>query len=277
MTIASTTKREPQRSAEQATQEFTFAEVSKEFLNPDYQPFVAVHGVSLSVEPGTFVTIIGPSGCGKSTLLNMAAGLMAPTTGTVAHRGTDITAVNPHVGYLTQQNNLLPWRTAEANVALALEIQGVKKAERTERVDRVLKLVGLDHVRKRYPSQLSGGMQKRVALARTLVYEPDGLLMDEPFGPLDAQLRLVLQQELLALWERDRKTIMFVTHDLEEAILLADRVVVFGGAPGTIIHVEEVNLPRPRDIVELRSNAEFAAIWERLWKLLEPQLKGEGR
>lgn len=253
--------------------EFTFADVTKEFLNPDGEPFVAVHDISLSIEQGSFVTVIGPSGCGKSTLLNMAAGLMSPTAGTVAHRGTPITAVNSTVGYLTQQNNLLPWRTAEANIALALEVQGVPKAERAERVKRILDLVNLTDVGRRYPSQLSGGMQKRVALARTLVYEPDSLLMDEPFGPLDAQLRLVMQRELLALWERERRTIMFVTHDLEEAILLADRVVVFSGAPGTIIHVEEIDFPRPRDIVSLRSDPAFTAVWERLWRMLEPQLE----
>ncbi len=253
--------------------EFTFDDVTKEFLDPDGEPFVAVHGISLDIEQGSFVTIIGPSGCGKSTLLNMAAGLMVPTAGTVSHRGTPITAVNSTVGYLTQQNNLLPWRTAEANVALALEVQGIPKAERAVRVQRILDLVNLTNVRARYPAQLSGGMQKRVALARTLVYEPDSLLMDEPFGPLDAQLRLVMQRELLALWERDRRTIMFVTHDLEEAILLADRVVVFGSAPGTIIHVEKIDLPRPRDIVALRADQAFTTIWERLWRMLEPQLK----
>ena len=253
--------------------EFRFDGVAKEFSDPDGEPFVAVHGISLDVRAGSFVTIIGPSGCGKSTLLNMVAGLMKPTAGTVSHRGEPITRVNSTVGYLTQQNNLLPWRSAEDNVALALEIRGVPRRERRERVDRILELVGLQGVRKRYPSQLSGGMQKRVALARTLVYDPDSLLMDEPFGPLDAQLRLVLQRELLSLWERDRTTIMFVTHDLEEAILLADRVVVFGSSPGTIIHVEEIDLDRPRDIVELRGEPAFAAIWERLWGLLEPQLR----
>jgi NitT/TauT family transport system ATP-binding protein len=255
-----------------STSEFSFAGVSKEFLSPDGDPFVAVHSVSLDVEPGSFVTIIGPSGCGKSTLLNMAAGLMRPTTGLVTQRGTRITGVNPHVGYLTQQNNLMPWRTVEENVGIALEIRGVEKKERRRRIGEVLKRVGLHNVRDRYPAQLSGGMQKRVALARTLIYQPDSLLMDEPFGPLDAQLRLLLQSELLALWEQERKTIMFVTHDLEEAIVMADKVVVFGQAPGTIIHIEEINLPRPRDVVRLRSDREFAAIWERLWRLLEPQL-----
>jgi NitT/TauT family transport system ATP-binding protein len=185
--------------------------------------------------------------------------------------GKQIKSVNTSVGFITQHDNLLPWRTVERNVAIALEIQNVPKRERKERVAEVLELVGLTRFAKRYPAQLSGGMQKRASLARGLVYGPSTLLMDEPFGALDAQLRLTMQNELLSIWSRDRKTILFVTHDLDEAILLADQIVVFGTQPGRIIHTEAVNIKRPRDIIELRLDPEYGEIWERLWRLLEPQ------
>lgn len=251
--------------------EFEFKGVSQYFLRKG-EPFQAVKDINVSFGESRFVSIIGPSGCGKSTLLNMAAGLLRPTVGEVLHRGKRITGVNTSVGYITQQDHLLPWRSVEKNVGIALEVQGVSAAERKRRVDEVLKLVGLTGFEHSYPSQLSGGMRKRAALARVLIYGPDTLLMDEPFGALDAQLRLVMQRELLDLWERDKKTVLFVTHDLEEAILLADEVVVFGASPGTIIHVEKVGLERPRELTSLRSDPEFTRIWTRLWGLIEGQL-----
>lgn len=252
--------------------EFTFKDVSQFFLGPDDEPFLAVDGIQLRVPAGRFITIIGPSGCGKSTLLNMAAGLLRPTRGTVLHRGDPINGVNTTVGYLTQQDHLLPWRSVEKNVGLALEIQGVDGNERKRRVEEMLAVVGLEGFGKSYPAQLSGGMRKRAALARLLIYEPETLLMDEPFGALDAQLRLVLQAELLRLWESQKKTVLFVTHDLEEAILMADEIVVFGTKPGRIVHTETVDLPRPRDLAALRSDQRFTAIWKRLWSLIESQL-----
>jgi NitT/TauT family transport system ATP-binding protein len=173
------------------------------------------------------------------------------------------------VGYITQQDNLLPWRTLEDNVAIALEIAGVSRAERKRRVAETIELVGLVGFEKHYPSQLSGGMRKRATLARTLIYSPDTLLMDEPFGALDAMLKNTLQLELLRLWDRDRKTVLFVTHDLDEAILLADEIVVFGTNPGRVIHVEKVNLPRPRNLSEIRGSSHFTEVWERLWALIE--------
>jgi NitT/TauT family transport system ATP-binding protein len=253
--------------------EYEFRRVEKRFESVD-GTFTAVTDISLAIEQGTFVSIIGPSGCGKSTLLNMSAGLMRPSEGEVLYRGEPIRGINTSVGYMTQQNNLLPWRTLEKNVGIALEIQGVSRSERKERVAEVLHTVGLDGFGRRYPSQLSGGMQKRAAIARTLIYRPDTLLMDEPFGALDAQLRLSLQRELVDIWEHDKKTVLFVTHDLEEAILLSDRVVVFGTKPGRIIHIEDITLPRPRDLVTLRGDSHFTEVWERLWRLLEPQLAG---
>jgi NitT/TauT family transport system ATP-binding protein len=257
--------------------ELRFANVHKSFASPGGAAFPAVENISLDIERGTFNCVIGPSGCGKSTLLNMAAGLMRPTSGEVVYRGELLTQTNDQVGYMTQQSLLLPWRTLEKNIGIALELRRVPRAERKRRVADMLARVGLEGFERRYPAQLSGGMQKRAAIARTLIYEPDTLLMDEPFGALDAQLKLVLQRELLALWERDRKTVIFVTHDLEEAMLLGDRVIVFGSSPGRIIHIENITFSRPRDLVQLRSEPEFAEMWERLWKLLDPRSKGVAR
>jgi NitT/TauT family transport system ATP-binding protein len=164
----------------------------------------------------------------------------------------------------------LPWRTVERNAGIALELQGISKAKRVGRVEDVLKLVGLDRFAQHYPSQLSGGMQRRLALARMLVYEPEILLMDEPFGALDAQLRMELQRELLRIWERDTKTVLFVTHDLEEAILLSDRVVVLGISPGRIVHEEQIDFERPRNLDGLRLTDQYRQLWSRLWKFLQP-------
>jgi NitT/TauT family transport system ATP-binding protein len=235
--------------------------------------FTAVQGIDLEVRKGEFICIIGPSGCGKSTLLNMAAGLLQQTTGEVLYDGRPLRGINNDVGYVTQKDTLLPWRTVEKNVSLPLEVQKVPRRERKQRVTEVLDLVGLGQYGNRYPSQLSGGMLKRAALAQTLVYRPNTLLMDEPFGALDAQLRLNLQRQTLDIWERERKTVLFVTHDLEEAILMADRVVVFGANPGRIIHVEPITFARPRDFGSLRSAPEFGAVWSRLWALLSPQME----
>jgi NitT/TauT family transport system ATP-binding protein len=255
----------------------SFRGVSKAFTSQrDSTPFLAVRDVNLDVEPGRFVCLIGPSGSGKSTLLNMVAGLFRPTRGTVHQDGHRITKVNTRVGYITQQDNLLPWRTLQDNVALSLEIQGVKKSERANRVAHALEEVALTGFENHYPSQLSGGMRKRATLARTLVYSPDTLLMDEPFGALDAMMKNSLQEQLLSLWDRDRKTVLFVTHDLDEAILLADDIVVFGTHPGRIVHVENVKFPRPRTLAEIRRTPEFTSMWESLWSLIESQMKLSG-
>jgi NitT/TauT family transport system ATP-binding protein len=238
--------------------------------------FVAVTDIDLQIRTGEFVCIIGPSGCGKSTLLNMAAGLLTPSEGEVSYSGKRVREINTDVGYVTQKDSLLPWRTVERNVALPLELHKVRKAERRRRVSEMLRRVGLEKFADHYPSQLSGGMRQRAMLAQTWVYEPHTLLMDEPFGALDALLRTQLQEDLLEMWERDRKTILFVTHDLEEAILMADRVVVFGAAPGRILHVESVDFDRPRNLMELRSTPEFVDMWKRLWHLLETQIDASG-
>jgi NitT/TauT family transport system ATP-binding protein len=248
-----------------------YASVGRKFDGPSGS-FVAVQDIDLTIEQGEFVCVIGPSGCGKSTLLNMAAGLMEPTTGHVSYQGEKVSAINTDVGYVTQKDSLLPWRTVEGNVTLPLELHNVPRSERPDRIKRILHQVGLSKFAGHYPSQLSGGMRKRVMLAQTWVYRPHTLLMDEPFGALDAQLRTNLQTDLLSTWAKDKTTIVFVTHDLEEAILLADRVVVFGAAPGRIIHVEKINFERPRDLMEVRTTPEFVDVWKRLWGLLEEQI-----
>lgn len=252
--------------------ELQYKAVTQQFVDGD-RDFVAVDSINLTVRQGEFLCIIGPSGCGKSTLLNLAAGLIHPTEGTVLYRGAPVRGLNTDVGYVTQRDTLLPWRTAARNITLPLEVQGIGFQDRQRRLENVLQMVGLRGTANRYPSQLSGGMLKRTALAQILVYEPTTLLMDEPFGALDAQLRMSLQRELLEIWGRNAQTVLFVTHDLEEAILLGDRVVVFGSNPGRIIHIEDIALERPRDLVALRADSRFTSTWERLWSLLAPQIR----
>jgi len=236
----------------------------------------ALDGVSCAVETGEFVAFVGPSGCGKSTLLNMIAGIALPSEGRIEHDGRAVTGINRAVGYMTQVDSLLPWRTAEANVMLPLILRGQGKAAALARAREMLERVNLGGFARHFPAELSGGMRKRVALAQVLAYDPGTLLMDEPFGALDAQLKLVMQQELARIWERTRMTIVFVTHDLAEAIALADRVVVFTGRPGRIKQIEPVDIPRPRDMFKVRFDARFQALYERLWAGLAPEIhKGE--
>ena len=233
----------------------------------------AVRDITLDVRAGEVVTLVGPSGCGKSTLLNMAAGLMSPTAGSVTYAGAPVDGINHRVGYMTQNDHLLPWRTIARNIEVALEIRGERKAERRRRVAELLSLVGLEGFGGYYPTQVSGGMRKRAALARLLAYDPDTLLMDEPFGALDAQLRLSLQSELLTLQRRLAKTVLFVTHDLDEAIALADRCVVFSARPGTIRKVIETGLPRDRDLMDLRFDERFIDLAHELWTTMTPELR----
>lgn len=236
--------------------------------------FLALHNINLAIEPGRFISLIGPSGCGKSTLLNMIAGLVRPTEGEVRYKGAPVVAVNTDVGYITQDDNLLPWRTLEENVEVALEFRGVAAPRRREQASRFIGMVGLAGFEHHYPHELSGGMRKRTALIRTLIYDPDVILMDEPFGPLDAQTRVILQDELLKLWEGSGKTVIFVTHDLVEAIALSDEIVLFSRAPGTIKQVYDVPLPRPRDVFRIHADPRFPAFYERLWRDLKDEIGG---
>jgi NitT/TauT family transport system ATP-binding protein len=244
--------------------------------------YTAVEAIDLAVAPGEFVAIVGPTGCGKSTLLNAAAGLLRPSAGTVQIFGGPLTGLNIRAGYLFQQDALMPWKTALDNVAVALEPQGVARAEADRRARDWLRRVGLSAFLDRYPHMLSGGQRKRVALAQMLIRDPEILLMDEPFGPLDAQTRQIMGNLLLALWAANRKAVMFVTHDLEEAIALADRVVVMSAGPAArLIGDFRVNLPRPRDIAEVRLEPAFHHIHKEIWSQLRTEVQkgyaqGEG-
>jgi NitT/TauT family transport system ATP-binding protein len=252
--------------------------VYKVFVARGGRARTALRNVELTIRRGEFVCLVGPSGCGKSTILNMFAGLVAPTDGTIAHDNRTITSVNTRVGYVTQDDNLLPWRTVIANVELALECKGVARAERRKRAMDYLARVGLSGTEELYPHELSGGMRKRVSVVRTLVDDSvDVILMDEPFGPLDAQTRLVLQDELLRLWQGTGRTIVFVTHDIVEAIALSDRIAVFTSVPGRIKCIREVTLPRPRDVFHIHETPGFAAIYDAIWNdLREEILKAQG-
>ncbi|MGQ0569361.1 MAG: ABC transporter ATP-binding protein [Armatimonadota bacterium] len=234
--------------------------------------FLALHDISLTIAPGRFVSFVGPSGCGKSTLLNMMAGLIRPTEGEVRYKGAIVAGVNTDVGYITQDDNLLPWRTLQENVEVALEFRGVPAGQRGERAAKYIAMVGLSGFEHHYPHELSGGMRKRTALVRTLIYEPAVVLMDEPFGPLDAQTRVILQDELLRLWEGTGKTIVFVTHDLVEAIALSDEIALFSRAPGTIKQVYQVPLPRPRDVFHIHASPKFPEFYDRLWRDLKEEI-----
>jgi NitT/TauT family transport system ATP-binding protein len=227
---------------------------------------------SLDIPAGAFVSFVGPSGCGKSTLLNMIAGIIAPSEGSIDHGGHMVDGINTRVGYMTQADSLLPWRTAEQNVAFPLVLRGTDKSEMQARVSKMLDMVGLSNFRQQFPSELSGGMRKRVALAQVLAYDPETLLMDEPFGALDAQLKLVMQAELARIWEETRKTIVFVTHDLAEAIALSDQVVIFSGRPGRIKAIKQIDLPRPRDVFKLQFDPVFREYYNELWDALAPEI-----
>ncbi len=235
----------------------------------------ACEHVDLAVEEGEFLALVGPSGCGKSTLLNMAAGLLPPSAGDVLYRGNPVLGPNTAVGYMTQRDALLPWRTVEDNVAISLELRGAGRAACRSQANEWLGRMGLAGFEKSYPAQLSGGMRRRVCLARTLAYEPETILMDEPFSALDAQLRLVMHDELLRIWAGMRKTIVFVTHDLTEALTLADRIAVFSPRPGRIQAIERVDLPRPRDVFRIRFDPRFAALHDRLWSYLEGTVRND--
>jgi len=237
----------------------------------------ATHNVNVEIHEGEIVTIVGPSGCGKSTMLNLVAGLLKPTTGTVTYRDSRIEVVNRSTGYMTQSDHLLPWRTVEKNIAVPLEIRGDPREFKQRRVKELMQLVGLSNFAASYPSQLSGGMRKRAALARLLAYDPETLLLDEPFAALDAQLRVRMQMELFALSRALNKTVLFVTHDIDEAIALGDRCLVFGGRPGTIIKNIEVPLSRDRDIFALRKDPAYQKICADLWDIMAPSMNEPGR
>jgi NitT/TauT family transport system ATP-binding protein len=226
----------------------------------------ALEGIDLDIPDGQFVSVVGPSGCGKSTLLSLVAGLRTPSSGTVFCDGEPITAPMPRkIGVIFQEANLLPWLSAIDNVAFPLKLRRVPKAERLEAAARMLELTGLAGFETRLPHQLSGGMKQRVAIARGLVQNPAVLLMDEPFASLDEQTRMVLGDELLRIWSETRTTVLFVTHSLNEAVYLADRVVVLSARPGRVVDDVEVDLPRPRSFA-MTSSERFGVLKDRIWQ-----------
>jgi len=243
------------------------------FRLADSRLYTAVEKARLRIAHGEFVAIVGPTGCGKSTLLNVAAGLLRPVSGTVRIFDTPLAGLNREAGYLFQADALFPWKTAIDNVAIGLEVQGAPRAMALERAQGWLTSVGLGSFGNRYPHMLSGGQRKRVGLAQVLIRDPRILLMDEPFGPLDAQTRQIMGNLLLELWNADRKAVLFVTHDLEEAIALADRVVIMSAGPSArIIGDWRVPLPRPRDISEVRMEKDFHSLHREIWSVLKDEV-----
>ncbi len=247
--------------------------------NPNHKDsvaYTAAHNATLVVAAGEFVSIVGPTGCGKSTLLNVAAGLLKQTSGQVTVFGESLSGINKHAGYMFQAESLMPWRSACDNVAAGLEFRGVAKTEARTKALAWLARVGLEGFGDRYPHQLSGGMRKRCALAQMLILDPKILLMDEPFSALDVQTRQLMENELLALWEADKKSVVFITHDLEEAISMSDRVVVLSAGPATHpIGEFIIDLPRPRDVAEIRMTPRFLELHAMIWAAMKEEvLKG---
>jgi ABC-type nitrate/sulfonate/bicarbonate transport system ATPase subunit len=250
-----------------------FEAIGQDFPAPGQRTNIRVlDSISFEVDRGRFVAVIGPSGCGKSTLLQMAAGLLIPTRGSVHHRGRKVAAINTEVGFVPQQAQLFPWKTLAENVELPLLLRGVAAGERKERVANALDAVGLKGFERHFPSQLSGGMQKRGSIARTLVYRPDIILMDEPFGALDAQTRMVMQSDLQSLSMEAGATVVFVTHDITEAVLLADRVVVLSQRPSRLLANIPIDLPRPRNMFEPFRNQGFEAAYDAVWTEFRSQI-----
>ena len=248
-----------------------FADVRLAFAG-EQQDVLALDGVIFDVPPGEITTVVGPSGCGKTTLLRLASGLMAASDGTVFYKGAPVLGLNTNVGYVTQDSNLFPWLTALGNVEFPLAIRGVAPAERREKALHWLRLVGLEGFENHYPSELSGGMQKRVSIVRTLIYEPAVVLLDEPFGALDAQTRMGLHHELLELWREKKSTMLFITHDLVEAITLSDQIVVMTRRPGRVKEIYEVPLVRPRNVFEIYLEPGFDAAYAAHWKHFKSEI-----
>ncbi len=235
----------------------------------------ALQDIDLDVQGGEFLSIVGPSGCGKSTLLNIIVGLVPPSAGEIFYAGRRVHGINPAIGYVTQQDNLFPWRTLRKNVLLPLELRREPRDDREARASVLINKVGLSGFEDHYPHELSGGMRQRANIVRTLIYNPDVILMDEPFGPLDAQTRLALQSQLLRLWQEERKTILFVTHDLTEAIALADRVALMSARPGRVKSLNPVPIPRPRDVYHMHHAEGYRELYDKLWEELREEVARE--
>jgi NitT/TauT family transport system ATP-binding protein len=248
-----------------------FADVRLVFAG-HHRDVPALGGTSFDVPPEKITSVVGPSGCGKTTLLRLAAGLMRASGGDVFYNGAPVDGLNTSVGYVTQDSNLFPWLTALGNVEFPLAIRGMARLERREKAMHWLRIVGLEGFENHYPSQLSGGMQKRVSIVRTLVYEPSVVLLDEPFGALDAQTRMGLHHQLLELWRERKCTMLFITHDLVEAITLSDQIVVMTRRPGRVKEIYQVPLARPRNVFEIYLAPGFDAAYAALWQHFKSEI-----
>ena len=247
--------------------------ISVTFVSPDGGRYTAIRDTTLRVAPGEFVCVVGPTGCGKSTLLNVAVGLLQPSAGGTRIFGAPLAGLHRKVGYLFQTEALMPWRTTLRNVAAGLEFRGVEQPEALRRAGEWLRRVGLAGFGERYPHQLSGGMRKRAALAQTLILDPQIILMDEPFSALDIQTRHLMENQLLELWSAERKSVLFITHDLEEAIALSDRVVVMSAGPESHpIGEFAIDLPRPRDVAEIRLSPRFVELHTQIWRAMKDEV-----
>ena len=248
--------------------------MTRRFALPrEAREFTAIEDVSFEISGVEFVSIVGPSGCGKSTLLGLIAGLAPVTAGRITLDGRDVDGVHPRLGFVFQRDALFPWKTVAQNVGLPLLFRGVDAGAARSRVADWIARIGLTGFERYHPHQLSGGMRKRVALAMTLVYEPEIVLMDEPFGALDVQTRNLMENDLLDIWAQFRRTVVFVTHDLEEAIALSDRIVVMTAAPGRVKAVYRITLPRPRSVTEIRFHPDFGRLYETIWKDLKDEVR----
>ena len=243
--------------------------------NTDNGELLTVDDVSFEVKQGEFVALLGPSGCGKSTILNMVAGLLPKSSGSIRIDAQEVLHgdVNRKVGYVFQRDTVFPWRTVEANIGYGLEIAGLPKGERAVKVANAIETSGLAGFSKSFPRMLSGGMRQRVALMRTLIMEPEILLMDEPFGALDTHTKLEMHKTLLEIWERERQTVLFVTHDLGEALTLASRIILLSARPGRLKEDFEVPFARPRDAVSLRETPEFGRLYSHIWHSLGEEFR----
>jgi NitT/TauT family transport system ATP-binding protein len=248
--------------------------VTKRFLTPSGEAFTALRDVSFTVEPGQFCAVVGPTGCGKSTTLGLVAGLDKPSEGSIKVGGKEVNGITDGTSFMFQADALLPWKTVLGNVAMGPIFKGVAKKEAQSRARDWIRRVGLAGFEDHHPHQLSGGMRKRVAMAAALINEPSILMMDEPFGALDVQTKAIMSTELLELWEQLRPSVLFITHDLEEAVALADRVVVLSAGPGTVKEIFDVDLPRPRGSVqEIRFDPRFLELHHQIWETLREEVQ----